>query len=168
MEMLWPDGGDIDRLSPRLSVQLSAIRRILRGGVIADRSSIRLDLGHVAVDIERWFAQTDDEAIVDGYDGEFLPEDRYEDWSAPLRDEIRARFSGAARRLAEVREPNDAIDLWRQVLTQDPYDEGAHRSLVATLRAEGHLGEARSAYQTYVAVMDDLGVSPTSWDDIAT
>ena len=81
IEVLWPDGGDIDRLGARLSVQLSAVRRILRGGVIADRSSIRLDLDHVDVDIERWFAQTDDAAIVAGYDGEFLPDDRYEDWS---------------------------------------------------------------------------------------
>ena len=144
IEVLWPDGGDIDRLGARLSVQLSAVRRILRGGVIADRSSIRLDLDHVDVDIERWFAQTDDAAIVAGYDGEFLPDDRYEDWSAPLRDEIRARFGVAARRLAEVSDANDAIELWRRVLTQDPYDEGAHRSLVATLRAEGRLGEART------------------------
>ena len=167
MEVLWPAGGNIDRLGPRLSVQLSAVRRILRGGVIADRSSIHLDLDHVAVDIERWFALTEDAAIVDGYDGEFLPDDRYEDWSAPLRDEIRSRFSASARRLAEVSEANEAINLWRRVLTQDPYDEGTHRPLVTTLLAEGRLGEARTAYQAYVAAMDDLGVSSTSWDDIA-
>ena len=39
--------------------------------------------------------------------------------------------------------PTTRSTLWRRVLTQDPYDEGAHRSLVATLRAEGRLGEAR-------------------------
>jgi hypothetical protein len=33
-----------------------------------------------------------------------------------------------------------------------------------TLRAEGRLGEARSAYQSYVAAMDDLDVSPMAWD----
>jgi DNA-binding SARP family transcriptional activator len=166
IEVLWPEGGDIDRLGARLSVQLSAVRRVLRGGVIADRSSIRLDLDHVDLDIEQWFAQNDDTAIVAGYNGEFLPDDRYEDWSAPLRDEIRARFGVAARRLAEVSHANDAIELWRRALTQDPYDEGAHRSLVATLRAEGRPSKARAAYQTYVAAMDDLGVSSTSWDDI--
>ena len=92
IELLWPDGGDVDRLGARLSVQLCAVRRILRGGVIADRSSVRLDLDHVDVDIERWFALTDDAAIVAGFHGELLPDDRYEDWSAPLREEIRARF----------------------------------------------------------------------------
>ncbi len=139
IELLWPEGGGTDRLGARLSVQLSAVRRILRGGVVADRSSIRLDLDHVDVDIERWFAQTDDDAIVAGYDGEFLPDDRYDDWSAPLRDEVRARFGVAVRRLAEVSNARDAIELWRRLLTQAPYDEDAHRALVATLRAEGRL-----------------------------
>jgi pimeloyl-ACP methyl ester carboxylesterase/DNA-binding SARP family transcriptional activator len=167
IELLWPEGGGSGRLGARLSVQLSAVRRILRGGVIADRSSIRLDLDHVDVDIEQWFAHTDDTAVVAGYSGEFLPDDRYEDWSTPLRDEIRARFGVAARRLAEVSHADDAIELWRRVLTQAPYDEDAHRSLVATLRSEARISEARIAYQTYVTAMDDLGVSSTSWDDIA-
>jgi len=167
IEVLWPEDDGIDRLGARLSVQLSAVRRILGGGVIADRSSIRLDLDHVDVDIERWFAQTDDTAIVAGHDGEFLPDDRYEDWSTPLRDEIRARFGVAARGLADVSDANDAIELWRRVLIHAPYDEDAHRSLVATLRAEGRLSEARTAYQAYVAAVDDLGVSATSWDEIA-
>jgi pimeloyl-ACP methyl ester carboxylesterase/DNA-binding SARP family transcriptional activator len=165
-DLLWPDDVGIERLGARLSVQLSAVRRILGGGVIADRSSIRLDLDHVDVDIERWFAQTDDTAIVSGYGGEFLPDDRYEDWSAGLRDEMDARFGAAARRLAAVSAPGEAIELWRRVLAQDPYDEGAHRALVATLRSEGRLREARTAYHTYVAAMDDLEVSSTSWGDI--
>ena len=163
IDVLWPDDGDLDRLSARLSVQLSAVRRILGGGVIADRSSIRLDLDHVNVDIERWFALTDDAAIVAGYVGELLPDDRYDDWSNGLRDESRARFGAAACRLAERSRPNEAIELWRRTLAHDSHDEGVHRSLVATLRAEGRLGEARAAYQTYVAAMDDVGVDATSW-----
>ena len=126
---------------------------------IADRSSIRLDLDHVDVDIERWFAQTDDDAIVAGYDGEFLPDDRYDDWSAPLRDEIRARFGAAVRRLRRSATRVTRSSSGGELLTQEPYDEGAHRALVATLRAEGRLSEARTAYQTYVAAMDDLGVT---------
>ena len=63
--------------------------------------------------------------------------------------------------------PDEAIALWRRVLTQDPYDEGVHRAVVATLRASSRLGEARTAYQSYVAAMEDLGVRPTTWDEIA-
>jgi pimeloyl-ACP methyl ester carboxylesterase/DNA-binding SARP family transcriptional activator len=164
IEVLWPDDGDVDRLSARLSVQLSAVRRILGGGVIAERSWIRLDLDHVDLDIERWFGLTDDAAIVAGYVGEFLPNDRYDDWSNRLREEIRAKFVAAARRLAERSRPNEAIDLWRRTLVHEPYDEGLHRALIVTLRTEGRLGEARAAYQSYIAVMDDLGVDATSWE----
>jgi pimeloyl-ACP methyl ester carboxylesterase/DNA-binding SARP family transcriptional activator len=166
IDLLWPDGGDPARLAARLSVQLSAVRRILGGGIVADRSSIRLDLDHVVVDIERWFGETDDDAIVGGYLGEFLPDDRYEDWSTPLRDEIRARFVSAARRLASSRTGEAAAELMRRVLVEDPYDEVAHRTLIAALRDEGRLGDARLAYQGYVGAMDDLGVAATHWDDI--
>jgi pimeloyl-ACP methyl ester carboxylesterase/DNA-binding SARP family transcriptional activator len=166
IELLWPEGRGVDRLGARLSVQLCAVRRILRGGVIADRSSVRLDLDHVDVDLERWFALTDDAAVVAAFHGELLPEDRYEDWSAPVREEVRARFAAAVRRLADVSDANDAIELWRRLLRQDPYDEAAHRSVISTLRAKGRLSEARAAYQTYVAAMDDLGVDSVTWDGL--
>lgn len=166
VELLWPEGGDPGRLGARLSVQLSAVRRILNGGIIADRSSIRLDLSEVEVDVERWFAETDDAAIVETYAGEFLPDDRYEDWSAPLRDEVRGRFVASARRVAASRSGEEAAEVWRRVLLEDPFDEEAHRSLVTVLRADGRPGEARRAYRAYVGAMEDLGVDALPWDDL--
>lgn len=174
IELLWPEGGDPDRLGARLSVQLSAVRRVLRGGIVADRSAVRLDLEQVAVDVERWFAAADDRAIVDGY-AELLPDDRYEDWSMALRDEVRVRFAAAARRLAAsdgserdgtAADGATAAGLLRRVLADDPYDEATHRQLVAMLRASGRPGEARQAYRNYVGAMDELGVSPTAWDEL--
>ncbi len=167
-DLLWPEGSDGGRLSARLSVQLSAVRRVLRGGVIADRSSVRLDLAHVDVDIERWFSHTDDAAIVAGHTGEFLPDDRYDDWARPLRDEICGRFVEAASRMAARGPLSEAAGIWRRVLTADPYDERAHRSLVGALRADGQLGQARAAYQAYVAAMDDLSIDAASWDDLGS
>ena len=35
-------------------MQLSAVRRILHGGVIADRQTVRLDLDVVVLDLDRW------------------------------------------------------------------------------------------------------------------
>lgn len=166
-ELLWPDQADRKRLSARLSVQLSSVRRVLPHGVVADRSSVWLDLAHVDVDVERWYAQREDEAIVGGYTGEFLPEDRYEDWTRPLRDEIRAHFVEAAHRRAHHLSPQNAIELWQRILREDRYDERAHHSLIAALRAEGHLGRARAAYQDYAAAMNDLSVEAVRWDDIA-
>jgi pimeloyl-ACP methyl ester carboxylesterase/DNA-binding SARP family transcriptional activator len=165
-DMLWPEYDDVERLGSRLSVQLSAVRRVMRGGIVADRASVRLDLDHVKVDIEQWFELGDDAAVVAAYGGDFLPDDRYEDWSAALRGEIQARFGSAIHRLAECSEVSDAIELWYRALGEDPYDERSHRSLVVALRDEGRTGEARTAYQSYVAAMDDLGLPPPSWDDL--
>jgi DNA-binding SARP family transcriptional activator len=167
-DLLWPAEADGGRLGARLSVQLSAVRRVLRGGVVADRSSVRLDLGHVDVDLERWFAHRDDAAVVGTYGGELLPDDRYDEWTRALRDAVRGRFIDAARRLASRSTPDEAIGIWRRVLAEDRYDERAHRSLVAALRADARLGQARAAYHAYVAAMDDLSLPAASWDDIGT
>lgn len=166
VELLWPEGGEPGRLGARLSVQLSAVRRVLHGGIVADRSSIRIDLDQVDLDLDRWFALTDDRAIVDAYTGELLPDDRYDDWIVPLRAEVRDRFVGAARRLASVAEGDLAVELWRSILAEDPYDAAAHRALVGELVLQGRPGEARHAYQAYVGAMDDLGVDAAPWGDL--
>ncbi len=167
IEVLWPDEWS-DRLNSRLSVQLSAVRRVLHGAVIADRSSVRLDLGAVDVDLERWWKLDDDAAIVAGYTGELLPDDVYDDWSAPTRDEARARFVQAAHRLAEsaveVGDGETAELTLRRLLAVDAYDESAHRTLVAWLHRAGRLGEARAAHDAYVAAMADVGADADDYD----
>ena len=95
------------------------MRRILHGAVVADRSSIRLDLDAIDVDVENWFALVDDRAVVDRYAGTFLPDDRYDDWSQPVRDEVRTRFVSAARRLADLAEGEEAVELMVDALA-DP------------------------------------------------
>lgn len=161
IDMLWPDESDALRLSARLSVQLSAVRRMLAGGVVADRSSVRLDLKHVTTDLERYFAADDDEEVVAAYRGEFLPDDVYEDWSAPMRDEVRTRFLTAGHRLAErLAEDGDldrVLDLARRLLEVDRYDERAHRLLVGTLGEMGEWGEAERARRTWEEAREALG-----------
>jgi DNA-binding SARP family transcriptional activator len=52
INMLWPDATESNsRLGARLAVQRSSVRRILGGGVIGDRTSIRIDPTAVAVDL---------------------------------------------------------------------------------------------------------------------
>ena len=150
IELLWPDELS-DRLNARLSVQLSAVRRVLHGAVVADRSTVRLDLDAVAVDLTRWSALDADDAIVDGYPGDFLPDDVYEDWSAGVRDEARSRFVTSARRVATAAQATGDLEraetVLRRIIATDTYDEPAHRALVATLHAAGRLGEARAAHE---------------------
>lgn len=162
IDMCWPDESDMVRLSARLSVQLSSVKRMLRGGVVADRSSVRLDHDHVVTDVEEFFAAESDEAVISAYHGEFLPEDVYEDWTGPLRDEVRTRFITSARRLCErwtgEGESDRIVELARRMLEVDQYDDHAHQLLVAALARMGESGEAERAHQNRVATMAEIGV----------
>lgn len=164
-ELLWPDDPS-DRLGSRLSVQLSAVRRVLRGGVIADRSTVRLDLDAVAIDLDAWGALEDVEAIVDRYPGDFLPEDRYEDWTNVVREELRTRFVAAARRVADGADAARAETVLRRLIESDRYDEDAHYRLIRLLRGGGRVGDARIAYDAYAAAMADLDVPARAFDDL--
>ena len=170
IELLWPDEMS-DRLNARLSVQLSAVRRVLRGGVVADRAAVRLDLDAIDVDVIAWKRLDDDAAIVDQYHGDFLPDDRFDDWTAPVREALRARFVEAAHRELERAEDDGDVGrvagVARRLLAGDRYDEQAHRALVRALHGAGRHGEARAAYDTYTAAMTDLAVTPAPFDTLA-
>jgi pimeloyl-ACP methyl ester carboxylesterase/DNA-binding SARP family transcriptional activator len=169
IELLWPDEVS-DRLNSRLSVRLSAVRRVLHGAVIADRSTVRLDLDAVDVDLARWSALDDDDAIADAYPGDFLPDDVYDDWSGGVRDEARSRFVAAARRVAAAAhragDHERAEAVLRRIVAADAYDEPAHHALVTTLHAAGRLGESRAAHAAYVAAMADLAVPALDYDAV--
>jgi len=163
MDLLWPDEHDRSKLSARLSVQLSTVRRVLGGGVIADRQSARLDLDEVSTDLEVFYRATDDNAIVSTYSGPFLPEDVYDDWTGPVREEARSRFAAAARRLATDAlargETGRAVDLGRRLLDSDRYDDGAHQLLVEALFAAGEPASARRAHDDRRTAMSEIGIS---------
>lgn len=165
-ELLWPDDAGSSRLGARLSVQLSAVRRVLNGGVIADRSTVRLDLDHVVVDLEVLGSATTDDAILDVYDGEFLPEDRYDDWSRPVRDEARAAFAAAGHRILTAAGPERRAAVARRLIEADPYDEAAHLALVRSAAELGRLGAAREAHDAYAEKMTELGVEAASFEEV--
>ena len=164
-EALWPDEAGSERLSARLSVQLSTVRRILGGSIIADRASIRLDLDEVHLDIDdlhRSVESADLQRVIDLYRGDFLPEDPYEDWAAQARDQARRIYIRAAHVLAieaaNVGDHERVVDYAGRILTTDPFDERAHHRLIAALSASGRPGEARHAYDSYTDRMHELAV----------
>jgi pimeloyl-ACP methyl ester carboxylesterase/DNA-binding SARP family transcriptional activator len=170
MDLLWPDEYDVGKLSARLSVLLSTVRRILDGGVIADRQSVRLDLGAVSTDLEDFHLATDDAAIVASYGGLFLPDDVYDDWTASTRDEVRSRFVTAAHRVAvDAHERGDhdrAASIVRRLIEADAYDAPAHRLLVLSLHAAGAAREAERAHAAWMTAMDEIGDTVPSLDDV--
>jgi pimeloyl-ACP methyl ester carboxylesterase/DNA-binding SARP family transcriptional activator len=161
-EQLWPGETDRRRLGARLSVQLSAVRRILRGGVVADRETVRLDLAAVGTDLDDLDRARTDEEVVAAYGGPFLPEDVYEGWTSSLRDEIDARFALAARKLAQTSlragRSERAVTLARRLLTVDAYDVAAHELLVTALASLDSWPEARRAHAAWCRAMAELGL----------
>jgi len=168
-DMLWPDEDDEQILRPRLSVQLSAVRRVLGGGVIADRSSIRLDLDHVDVDLARFHATDDDAEIVAAYTGELLPDDRYDDWTEAARAEALVRFVTAADRClaATDGDHDEAVRLAVEILAADPYHDAAHRRLIRAHDAAGRAAAAADARRSYADRLAELGVDPDGIDELA-
>ena len=140
--------------------------------MIADRSTVALDLDEVSTDLEDLLSAPDDQATVEAYRGKFLPEDRYDDWSAGPRDEARSRYRAAAGRLAadavaERRWEPDA-GLARRLIEADPYDADGHRCLVLALTGGGSLGAARRAHQRWCDAADELGTSTPPFEQLVT
>jgi ATP/maltotriose-dependent transcriptional regulator MalT/DNA-binding SARP family transcriptional activator len=188
IEALWP-GQDPKKTANRLSVALSTARSVLDPGrrfdseryLHASSDAVALVRGSIVVDVEAFLADAEAglaasrggaaadaavllEAAEAAYTGDFLEEDPYEDWAAPLREEARAAYIAVADALAgQAAAANDhqgAIRYRLRVLERDRYDEGAHLGLISALTAGGRHGEARRVYRSYAARMDEIGVEP--------
>lgn len=170
MDLLWPDEHDADKLSARLSVLLSNVRRVLGGGVVADRQSVRLDLAAVDTDLETFHQAVDDRTVVAAYTGEFLPDDVYEDWTMGPRDEVRSIFTAAARRVAsqdtDAGRHADAAAVARRLVEADRWDEEAHRLLCTALAAAGEDGAARRAHEAWVAAMSEIDGAVPPYEEV--
>jgi ATP/maltotriose-dependent transcriptional regulator MalT/DNA-binding SARP family transcriptional activator len=189
MEALWPED-DPRRLSNRLSVALSTLRSLLdpsrhypsdhfiatAGGAIGlRRENIDLDIdaflaaGKKGLDLchthDSGAARLALEAAEASYLGDFLEEDLYEDWAAPLREEARALYLEVTSVLADLcdndADADAAIRYRLRVLERDPYDEYANLGLTEALIRSGRHGEARRAYRRYVSRMAEIGVEAT-------
>jgi pimeloyl-ACP methyl ester carboxylesterase/DNA-binding SARP family transcriptional activator len=164
-DLLWPDELDDAKRGARLSVVLSNIRRVLGGGLIADREAVRLDLDAVSLDLadlHAALASGDDEAVVAACAGPVLPEEAYEDWATAARQRVASAVTGARRRLAAealtAGRFDEAFEHAHAMVDADRYDEAAHELLVRSLLSAGRHGEARAAAGRYRACMEDLGV----------
>lgn len=159
IELLWPDETDMGKLGARLSVQLSAVRRVLQGGVVADRSTIAVDLKHVTVDVESFLSSIDPSEIVDRHAGTFLPSESGL-WTAPLREEIRTHFTTAAHELmSEASERGDhrtVVELGHRLIVADPYDEAAYVSVASSLTSLGDIAAADRVRERRAKAMTEL------------
>jgi predicted ATPase/DNA-binding SARP family transcriptional activator len=87
---------------------------------------------------------------LDSYDGELLPEDRYEEWTASRRDAIHELRLALGIELAELEAPDDpaaAIVRLQSVLVDAPLHEPAHRALMRLYVGGGRRQEALARFQ---------------------
>jgi DNA-binding SARP family transcriptional activator/tetratricopeptide (TPR) repeat protein len=141
LEALWPRLG-ADAAARNLHNAASHTRRALRGrDAIVLRGGVVLLApdAEVIVDVDR-FERGDESA----YDGELLPDDRYETWTLGARARLRER------RLVSLR----SRQRWEEVLREDPADEEAHSALV---RAHVASGNRRAAARQFRLLREELG-----------
>ena len=148
-ELLWPDEPDPAVWGARLSVQLSTVRRVLGGGIIADRQTIALDLDDVDVDLVRLHSAADDESIVELHAGPFLPEEAAEEWRRGPHDEALAVARAAGHRLLTAAldrpDPERATQLAHLLLSWDEFDVIAHDGAVEAAVLAGDPAAERAA-----------------------
>ncbi|MDB5076481.1 MAG: transcriptional activator domain protein [Chloroflexi bacterium] len=99
------------------------------------------------------------------YGGEYLPEDRYDEWVERRRGELRDQHLALLLHLAHLSQAagstDEALVCFRTVLTADRCHEDAARQLMQLLAAEGRRSEALEVYRSLAAALErELGESP--------
>src|SRR5262249_62009860 len=92
----------------------------------------------------------------------FLDDDPYQDWAAPLAEEVRATHVALLRalvsRLRLAGEVDQVVRYTLRLLHNDRFDERAHLDLIEVLQAARRYGEARRRYRIYGRAMTELGI----------
>jgi predicted ATPase/DNA-binding SARP family transcriptional activator len=114
---------------------------------------IRIDVVDFEAAAVRARAERDPAAYreaLDSHEGELLPEDRYEEWTATRRDSLQELRLALGIELAELEAPADraaAIGRLREVLVGAPLHEPAHRALMRLYADGGQRQEALAQFQ---------------------
>ncbi|MFQ3633102.1 AfsR/SARP family transcriptional regulator [Roseiflexus sp.] len=106
---------------------------------------------------------------IDLYQGDYMAEERYEDWAEERRIVFQSAYLEALHQLArayqERKDYPTAIMLSQRALAVDTCDEDAHRVLIGCYAAQGLRRLAIRQYQVCVtALRSQLGLSPS--DDL--
>jgi DNA-binding SARP family transcriptional activator len=170
---LWPDFSD-ESARANLRTALSAVREALGGaagtGLLADRQVVGLaDSPEVVVDVGEFdallAAGQSVEALAALGEGEVLPDLDF-DWVFQERDRVRELVSGAMAGLADAASAGGddagAIAWLRRRTERDPFDEHAHRDLIAAMDRAGDRAGALVVYERLSErLRRELAVAPS-------
>lgn len=165
LEQLWPERSSKAALN-NLHATLHAARRSLELPTPAPYLRFAGDLlvldpsDRVCVDValflrhsrqaRRTRHEEDYEQALELYQGELLPEDRYHDWSASLREELLELYLDLSLELADLYERQEncgaALEVLRRVVAAEPALEAAY---LALMRLYLRLGQPQAALLTF-------------------
>lgn len=189
MEVFWPAADPISARNS-LHVALSGVRRVLRAAWPEPVVERCFDAYRIAGSVDVWIdveaferacatAQVADrtgdievasrayEAACQLYEGDFLADEPYTEWTLTRRDGLRLLAVQVQSRLVEIytgrREYGLASVLGRRILTMDPCNEAAHRRLMACYAVSGQRHLALFQYhQMAMTLWETLGVKPSA------
>lgn len=183
LDALWPDLDEKSGMN-NLHQNLYHARRMLEPGLSRGARSrfltfeyetLVLYAGPVEVDYSEFLGLVSQarrqgdavlyEAAVRLYRGDLLPEDLYEDWTEPQRDEARSLYLAALLELAQLLEQRGdlarACHFLEQAVAKEPTTEAAHLALMQIYARTGRRMEAIRQFQTLrEALVRELGEEP--------
>ena len=184
MEMLWPNS-DPEPAANNLHKAIHMARHALEPGlksaaeshfILTSAQQILLQSpGELRIDVEEFERLAnagmksnnprDAEIALSVYRGDLLNEDRYEDWAAPRRNQLRELYHRLLRHLARTYESQSdheqSINSLRKLISSDPADEESHRLLMRLYALDGNRNQALQQYQQCVAALrQELDTEP--------
>jgi predicted ATPase/DNA-binding SARP family transcriptional activator len=184
LEALWPDLDEKSGMN-NLHQNLYHARRMLEPGLSRGARSRFLTFEHetlvlyaggpVEVDYSEFLRLVNQarrqgdaayyEAAIRLYQGDLLPENIYDDWTEPHRDEARSLYLAAllelARRLEQRGDLALAGHFLEQAIAKEPTTEAAHLALMQIYARSGRRMEAIQQFQTLrEALVQELGEEP--------
>jgi DNA-binding SARP family transcriptional activator len=181
MDALWPEldpaaaGANLRKAVHHARGALEDAEAGASALIISDGDFITLAPEGFALDIARFRstlagarragAIPDYERALHLYQGDLLPEDRYEEWAiAPRRDLHLDFLDGLTELVALLEARGDiaaAMEAARRLVAAEPTREESNRSLIRLYALAGRRGDALRQYETLVEVLDEeLGAEP--------
>ncbi len=99
------------------------------------------------------------------YRGDFLEEDRFDEWTLLRRENLLDRYLTLLDKIGsywiKAGDPDRAIESWTKVLNKDPWREDAYRALMGAQAQRGNRSAALHWYEVCVQVLrDQLQIEP--------
>jgi len=189
MDIFWPDA-EPDTARNNLNVAMHNVRKALRAAVFlpliefesgAYGLESNLQIWLDVEEFERCFkagqrleardqltaAVTEYETAVSLYQGDFLEQNPYEEWTVLDRERLRLAYLDTLDRLSQIYFSQEryaaCIAICQRILTMDNCSENAHRSLMRCYSRQGQQNLALRQYQICVeAIRRELDVAPAT------